>query len=54
MDVQGGMRRRLIAIATAIALCSVAQAVWAKDLGDILVEKGLITPDELREAKEEE
>jgi hypothetical protein len=28
--------------------------VSAKDLGDILVEKGLITPEELREAREEE
>ena len=31
-----------------------ATPVLAKDLGDILVEKGLITPEELRSAREEE
>lgn len=37
-----------------IGLVLVAGAASAKDLGDILVEKGLITREELRQAKEEE
>src|SRR5713101_1706320 len=44
---------RLACVAT-IALTVVAGAACAKDLGDILLKKGLITEDELRQAREEE
>jgi hypothetical protein len=40
--------------AAALAGLCLAGPVAAKDLGDILVEKGLITPEELRQAREEE
>ena len=36
-----------------LSLC-LAGPVFAKDLGDILVQKGLITPEELKQAREEE
>jgi hypothetical protein len=39
--------------AVLVSLC-LAGAASAKDLGDILVQKGLITPEELRQAREEE
>jgi hypothetical protein len=35
-------------------LLTVATVGWTKDLGDILVQKGLITPEELRQAREED
>ncbi len=41
-------------LVAALAAGWVATAADAKDLGDILVEKGLITADELRQAREEE
>lgn len=44
---------RILLALLAAALLSAASAT-ARDLGDILVEKGLITPEELREAREEE
>ena len=51
---RGGVHTALRYAAAALAgLCLVGPAA-AKDLGDILVEKGLITPDELRQAREEE
>jgi hypothetical protein len=40
-------------VAIAVTLCSAAVS-HARDLGDILVEKGLITPEELRQAREED
>lgn len=51
--------RALCIVAAAVAAFGLAGAVRpararAKDLGDILVEKGLITPEELRQAREEE
>jgi len=57
--MRGSSRRGGVYTATRYAaallagLC-LAGPVAAKDLGDILVEKGLITPDELRQAREEE
>ncbi len=48
------MRRSMLALAAALALLTLADVVSAKDLGDILVQKGLITPEELRKAREEE
>ncbi len=55
----GGVYRGLCLIAAGIAALQIAGAAWpalarAKDLGDILVEKGLITAEELRQAREEE
>ncbi len=48
------MGKRVLAIvAVAVTLCSAA-VCRARDLGEILVEKGLITPEELRQAREEE
>ncbi len=49
---------RMVRIAICVAASWVglfaAQTAMAKDLGDILVQKGLITPEELRQAREEE
>jgi hypothetical protein len=42
----------LVALGLAVVCC--ATSALAKDLGDILVQKGLITPEELRQAREEE
>jgi hypothetical protein len=42
------------AMGGAVALTLLASAAPAKDLGDILLKKGLITPEELQQAKEEE
>ncbi len=51
---RGGVHTALRYAAAALAgLCLVGPAA-AKDLGDILVEKGLITPEELKQAREEE
>src|SRR6266478_486772 len=48
------MGKRVLAfVAIAVTLCS-ATVSRARDLGDILVEKGLITPEELRQAREED
>src|SRR5205085_8353724 len=48
------MGKRIGAIvAVAVTLCSAA-VCRARDLGEILVEKGLITPEDLRQAREEE
>jgi len=48
------MGKRVVAfVAIAVTLCSAAVS-RARDLGDILVEKGLITPEELRQAREED
>jgi hypothetical protein len=44
-------RRALLAV---LAVMLMAGAARAKDLGDILLEKGVITPEELREARQEE
>jgi hypothetical protein len=41
-------------VAAGLAGLCLAGPVAAKDLGDILVEKGLITPEELKQAREEE
>jgi hypothetical protein len=43
-----------VAFAVGLAVVAVAQTSRAKDLGDILVQKGLITPEELRQAREED
>lgn len=48
------MRRPMLALAAALAMLAVADVSRAKDLGDILVQKGLITPEELKQAREEE
>lgn len=48
------MRRSMVAFAAALAVLAAANVSRAKDLGDILVQKGLITPEELRQAREEE
>jgi hypothetical protein len=45
-------KRQLVICSLAFAAC--ASMVHAKDLGDILLKKGLITEDELRQAREEE
>jgi hypothetical protein len=47
-----GLMNHWCAVAAGLVLC--AGSVQAKDLGDILVEKGLITKEELQQAKEEE
>ena len=49
--MQRGMK---IWLSTLVSLLVCASAVPAKDLGDILRDKGLITPEELRQAREEE
>src|SRR5437667_12035787 len=41
-------------IGAILMLTAAAHAAAAKDLGDILLKKGLITEDELRQAREEE
>jgi hypothetical protein len=43
-----------VALVAGLAVLAVAQPSRAKDLGDILVQKGLITPEELRQAREED
>lgn len=49
------MRRAIVAMAAVMAVVLLGPATGrTKDLGDILVQKGLITPDELRQAREEE
>jgi hypothetical protein len=48
------MRRGLLAIAAISATLFVTGIGQARDLGEILVEKGLITPEELRQAREED
>ena len=48
------MRRTMLALAAAVAMLAVADVSRAKDLGDLLVQKGLITPEELKQAREEE
>ncbi len=48
------MRRRVVAVAAVALTLWGAGACWARDLGEILVEKGLITQEELRQAREEE
>ena len=48
------MRRPMLALVAALAMLAVAGVSRAKDLGDILVQKGLITPEELRQAREED
>jgi len=48
------MRRSIVALAAGLAVLAAAHVSRAKDLGDILVQKGLITPEELRQAREEE
>ncbi|MBI3768401.1 MAG: hypothetical protein HY271_07880 [Deltaproteobacteria bacterium] len=48
------MRKRVLAIAAVTATLLSAGIGWARDLGEILVEKGLITPEELRQAREED
>jgi hypothetical protein len=48
------MRRHGLMIAAVVATLFVAKIGQAKDLGEILLEKGLITPEELRQAREEE
>jgi len=45
---------RVVCCAVVLAGVCVGSVATAKDLGDILVEKGLITADELRQAREEE
>jgi hypothetical protein len=56
MNTSGWKRKRTIAAKLGAVLASLCLAgpVSAKDLGDILVQKGLITPEELRQAREEE
>src|ERR1043166_9363954 len=46
------MKRMWLGAFLAIIVCG--QAVHAKDLGEILLKKGLITPEELRQAQAEE
>ena len=48
------MHAALRVVAAGLAGLCLAGPVAAKDLGDILVEKGLITPEELKQAREEE
>src|SRR5258705_5416432 len=48
------MCKRLVAIAAVALTVWGTGKSWASDLGEILVEKGLITPEELRQAREEE
>ena len=48
------MRTGILTIVALVATLSVAAAAQARDLGDILVQKGLITPEELRQAREED
>jgi hypothetical protein len=51
---KGGVHALLRIVAAGLVGLGVATAAGAKDLGDILVEKGLITADELKQAREEE
>jgi hypothetical protein len=44
----------MLGLMLALAVLAAADASRAKDLGDILVEKGLITPEELKQAREED
>jgi Putative porin len=53
-DRRGTIGRVAIGLAAVLCGIGLARAAHAKDLGDILLEKGLITPEELREAREEE
>jgi len=48
------MRNRHLWLGAALAVCVGSATAYAKDLGDILLKKGLITEEELRQAKEEE
>src|SRR5437868_7304811 len=48
------MCKRLMAIVAVAVTLWGAGISWARDLGEILVEKGLITPEDLRQAREEE
>lgn len=50
---RGGVQA-LRLVAAGLLTVGIATTATARDLGDILVEKGLITPDELRQAREEE
>jgi hypothetical protein len=50
----GGVRIATRYVAAVLAGLCFAGPVAAKDLGDLLVEKGLITPEELRQAREED
>jgi hypothetical protein len=51
--VHAALRIVAVGLLGIAGLCA-AKPVRAKDLGDILVEKGLITPEELKQAREEE
>jgi hypothetical protein len=48
------MRRRVLAIAAVVVTLLGTRVGQARDLGDILLQKGLITPEELRQAREED
>jgi Putative porin len=48
------MRKGKVWFGAVVAATMVASAVHAKDLGDILVQKGLITEEELKQAREED
>jgi hypothetical protein len=50
----GGVHALFRVVAAGLAGLCLAAPATAKDLGDILVEKGLITADELKQAREEE
>ena len=52
MDVGKGCLRAVLG--TGLSLTLIAGAAQAKDLGDILLQKGYITREELDQAKEEE
>ncbi len=52
-NMRGPVYRVALVVLGLAAVCRATPAL-AKDLGDILVEKGLITADELRQAREEE
>ena len=47
-------RKTKIWLGALVSLAVCASAAPAKDLGDILREKGLITPEELKQARQEE
>ncbi len=51
---RGGVQAALRLMVVGLVGLGLAATAAAKDLGDILVEKGLITADELRQAREEE
>jgi len=50
----GRLKRAVICLAAVVVGAYITTAANAKDLGEILLEKGLITPEELKQAREEE